>query len=126
MKGDFADRLRKLLRERGITQRQLSRNIGIGESQVNKYVCGLALPRADTLQRIENSLGVKKGTLRALIDAEDDDIDGTTHTMSSREEKILSVWNRGEKTAEEVANITGYPLRVVGLYLPIGIEKEYK
>lgn len=126
MKGDFANKLRKLLREQGITQRQLARNINIGESQVNKYVRGMALPSADTLARIENTLGLYKGTLQAIVDEEDFDADGDLHVMSTREEEILKAWNRGERTAEEVAEITGYPLRIVGLYLPLGIEKEYR
>lgn len=125
MRGDFAGRLKKLLREKGITQRQLARNIGICEGQVHKYTSGLALPRDRTLARIENSLGLSRGTLKAIVDEEDFDEDGDLHVMSTREEEILSAWSRGEKTAEEVAKITGYPLKVVGLYLPLGIEKEY-
>ncbi len=125
MKGDFAITLKRLLKERKMTQRQLSKAIGIGEPQIYKYVHAVAIPRARVVDRIEDALGVQRGTLHDVIAQERAGEDGDTHEMSTREEQILSAWNRGARTAEEVAEITGYSLRVVGLYLPLGIEKEY-
>ena len=54
-----------------------------------------------------------------------EDKDGQ-HVMSIREEEILKAWARGKHSAEQVAKMTGYPLKVVGKYLPLGEEREYK
>lgn len=74
--------------------------------------------------KIEEALLLAKGTLEAILkDDEDEEIRG--HVASERECEILAAWKRGERTPEEVAEITGYSLDVVGLFLPLGIEKEY-
>lgn len=54
-----------------------------------------------------------------------EDKDGQ-HVMSIREEEILKAWKRGERSPEEICEITGYSMKEIGLYLPLGTEREYK
>lgn len=75
--------------------------------------------------KIEEALLLTKGTLEAII-KNDDDNDTHGHVASRRECEILAAWKRGERTPEEVAEITGYSMKVVGNFLPLGIEKEYE
>ena len=37
---------------------------------------------------------------------------------SKQEEKVLKAWNRGERTAEEIAEITKLPMKTIYRYVP--------
>lgn len=45
-------------------------------------------------------------------------IDKEIHTMGRIESVVLQAWKKGEKTAEEIAEITGLPLKTVYNYIP--------
>lgn len=38
--------------------------------------------------------------------------------ISKQEEKALKAWNRGERTAEEIAEITKLPMKTIYRYVP--------
>lgn len=38
--------------------------------------------------------------------------------ISKQEEKVLKAWNRGERIAEEVAEITKLPMKTIYRYIP--------
>ena len=38
--------------------------------------------------------------------------------ISKQEEKVLKAWNRGERTAEEGAEITKLPMKTIYRYIP--------
>ena len=107
--------------ELGIRMAQLERNIGMKHGQLTMYSNGHRLPSEQTARRIEDGLKWERGTIKSLI-AENDEENLCGHTASKRELKVLAAWNRGDRTPEEVAEITGYTLEVVGMYLPIGDE----
>ena len=44
-------------------------------------------------------------------------------TESPMAQRILSAWNRGERSFDEVVAITGYSRDQVGFYLPYGIGR---
>lgn len=59
----------KIARERrGISQRGLGRNIGVGSKQINRYENGLTVPTAVILARIAEELGVTSDYLIGLSD----------------------------------------------------------
>jgi len=45
-------------------------------------------------------------------------IDKEIHTMGRIESVVLQAWKKGERTAEEIAEITGLPLKTVYNYIP--------
>ncbi len=45
-------------------------------------------------------------------------IDKEIHTMGRIESVVLQAWKKGERTAEEIAKITGLPLKTVYNYIP--------
>lgn len=45
-------------------------------------------------------------------------IDKEIHTMGRIEPVVLQAWKKGERTAEEIAEITGLPLKTVYNYIP--------
>ena len=55
---DFADNLRRIMRDRGMTQAELGRMVGISQGNVSMYVTGRREPRATYLLRIATALGV--------------------------------------------------------------------
>lgn len=44
-------------------------------------------------------------------------IDKEIHTMGRIESVVLQAWKKGERTAEEIAEITGLPLKTVYNYI---------
>ena len=38
--------------------------------------------------------------------------------ISKQEEKVLKAWNRGERSAEEVAESTEWPMKTIYRYIP--------
>ena len=55
---DFADNLRRIMRDRGMTQAELGRMVGISQGNVSMYVTGRREPRATYILRIATALGV--------------------------------------------------------------------
>ena len=51
MKG-FGNKLRRLREDRGLSQRELARLIGIGVMQINRYERGISVPSATVLPQI--------------------------------------------------------------------------
>ena len=55
---DFAANLRRIMRDRGMTQAELGRMVGISQGNVSMYVTGRREPRATYILRIATALGV--------------------------------------------------------------------
>ena len=41
------------------------------------------------------------------------------HSMGRIEAAVLKAWKRGERSAKEISEITGYPLNVIDRYVPV-------
>ena len=54
------------MRARGVTQAQLARSMGVGETQVSRWRRGLAVPTVHSLQRLAETFGVPRATLDRL------------------------------------------------------------
>lgn len=52
---DIGNRILTALELQGMTQTELADHLGIGKSQVGKYVHGKILPKTDTLYRISSA-----------------------------------------------------------------------
>lgn len=55
---DFAANLRRIMGDRGMTQAELGRMVGISQGNVSMYVTGRREPRATYILRIATALGV--------------------------------------------------------------------
>jgi transcriptional regulator with XRE-family HTH domain len=67
-KGKYlGDRLRSLLSERGLTQRDLASNTGISYRSISNYVRGISIPHPDKIRPISAALGVEVAELGKLI-----------------------------------------------------------
>ena len=55
---DFAANLRRIMENRGMTQSELGRAVGISQGNVSMYVTGRREPRATFVLRIATALGV--------------------------------------------------------------------
>ena len=119
----FGEELKKILDDRGMTQTQLEKEVGLSRNMISRYVVGETTPSKRTVGRIEKTLSLEPGSLFCLVDAVKQQRE-TCYAPSKKETAILRAWNRGEKTPYQVSLITGYSMREVGKYLPLGIEKE--
>ena len=122
---DFSATFKKALKDRHISQNKFAQFIGVSSSTVYKWGRGEVLPQENMVRKIERLLDMEPGTLQKIIDASRTETE-YEHKITDREKKILAAWNRGDRTPEDVSKITGYSLKIVGLYLPLGIEKEYQ
>ena len=52
----FGERLRRRREEKGMTQQQLARQLGISKSAVGNYETGVSMPREDVLLRLFSAL----------------------------------------------------------------------
>ena len=62
------DRLKNLREQHGVSQRELARLCGLGETQINKYENGLSDPSATNLMLIAQQLEVSTDYLLGLTD----------------------------------------------------------
>lgn len=60
---EFAQRLRQLRKERGLTQAQLGKLSGVHNVNLSRYERGLSEPAGDTLKRLAEALEVSVGHL---------------------------------------------------------------
>jgi lambda repressor-like predicted transcriptional regulator len=56
--GQFADRLRQVMADRGITQEQLAKAIGVGQSAISMMLQRKCRPQKRTVRRLAAALGV--------------------------------------------------------------------
>src|SRR5262245_54662540 len=62
--GTFADSLRALLEERGVSQRELARRLGITAQAVNSWLNAGIIPARERVERVEDELAVEpRGSL---------------------------------------------------------------
>jgi len=57
--GTFADALRALLAERGMSQRELARRLGVSAQAVNSWFTGGITPGRENVERVEDELAVE-------------------------------------------------------------------
>lgn len=80
--------------ERGITQEQLGRDIGLTASAISNIECGRSVPSVDTLCRFSELFGVKVDTI--LSDKSDSDLN-----KLEMEEKLVTVAINNNLIAED-------------------------
>lgn len=55
---DFASRLKQLRTQRGLSQTQLAKEVGVHYNHIGRYERGQSKPSAETLTRLAEALGV--------------------------------------------------------------------
>lgn len=73
MYSEFATRLRDLMADRGINQRQLAISAGVSRQTINNYVLGQSVPKGDSLKKLSDVLGVSVDYLQGVSDVENPD-----------------------------------------------------
>lgn len=59
----FAEKLAKLRREKGLTQEEMAKKIGVGIAQVRRYEKGASSPTLEVIKNIATTLGVSADEL---------------------------------------------------------------
>lgn len=89
------DRLRAARERRGLSQRDLSKLLEIGDNQINKYENGGAEPSLRVLYRIAEQLGV---TADYLIGLSDDPHGYMSADLRTDERQLLDAYTVGDST----------------------------
>lgn len=114
----------ELLRNSGHTRRELCSATGIEYNCLSRMICGRKTPGAKMLRAIEKFVGVEENYLDAFINKIERPNRTAAYIPSKREEEILQAWHRGDRTPEEISEITGYSLSIISRYIPMGEERE--
>lgn len=105
-----AENIRKLIKEKGITQKQLAKEIGMSQNIITEYVKLRSFPPGGVLQKIADYFGVKKSDIDTTWkkDVNSDNtpiIEKTIDTMKQLEEPrqkiVLNTANVQLKEQEE-------------------------
>lgn len=70
MENLFVERIKKLIEESGITQRDLAQDIGVTESTISKYLSGERTPNGDILLNLATALNTTSDYLLGLSDTD--------------------------------------------------------
>ena len=105
-KGSFGDKLSRLLQDKGITQKDLAKAIGVTTAMVNRYIKRNVKPSLETIKKMSDYLTVPSDVLldNTPIYLDDSDNDGgndnsITWKMRALEaERKLSIIQEGFET----------------------------
>jgi len=92
----FGEKLKKLRKDRGWSQDELGRRVGVHGRHIGKYEIGRAMPNADTVVRIAETLGV---TIDYLL--LDDLAAESAPSAALRDEELLRKFEAVEKMDDE-------------------------
>ncbi len=90
----FVERIKRLIEESKITQRDLAQDIGVTESTISKYLNGERMPSGDTLLNLATALNTTSDYLLGRSDNDKESLDFS-------ELKGILARNAKELTAEE-------------------------
>ena len=90
---EFGDILRKLLKENGITQRQLAKTLNMPESTLGNYINNVREPDFATLKRFASHFSVSLDyLLNYQSDVINDDEDEILHLFNSLPKKLKALY----------------------------------
>lgn len=94
---EFSEKVRELMKDAGITQKELSMKSGVSEASLSRYLSGSLKPRMDIIINVAKALGVSPGELTGDINAIKQDSYAETISIVAR--------NRNKLTDEEKTEI---------------------
>ena len=91
---DFGETLRRLRKNRGITQQELGSHIGTTKAVVSKYETGIGYPGYDTLVRISKYFGVTTDYLLGINRSKTIDASGLTDEQIDTINRIIAEFKK--------------------------------
>ncbi len=86
------DRLKAIREQRGLSQRELARMCGLGETQINKYETGLSDPNIESLKLMAENLDISSDYLLGITESLRGHVgDGQ---ITNEEQAILEIYRR--------------------------------
>lgn len=82
----FASRLSLLLRQRGLSQRDLAGMVGLTPAAISRYVSGERKPKAIIVAKIAKSLGVRPEDLTGTC--EEREVDGAVQLIARNANRL--------------------------------------
>lgn len=99
---EFPDRLRELIKQKGVSAREVARNVGVSNSLLSKYLNGVHTPKLDIMKRLATYFGVSQEYLSG-----EDDIEGEL-------KGIVKYAHVKGLTAGEIRDAVDFALKVKG------------
>lgn len=95
---DFGDNLKRLRKERGLTQTELGAQIGLSKAVVSKYETGMGYPTFDVLIRIAQYFGVTTDYLLGVSGNRTVDVTGLTESQINTIHQLIAEFRKGNNT----------------------------
>lgn len=112
----FRQELHKLRRQRGISQEELGRSVGVNKSTISKYERGIIVPTLDVAKRIASFFGV---TVESLVNPDTSTSDCITLQnakdiigMPKNYIKALKIAEANGITAEQLINLINFSINI--------------
>jgi transcriptional regulator with XRE-family HTH domain len=97
-RASLGEALRALRKDKGLTEVELARKVGITQTSVSRYESDVRLPSAETLEKIADSLGASKRVKRQLLEQ--------LHGALTQLDSLRSITKRGmRRRQEEIARL---------------------
>ena len=96
----FADFLRRLMDERGLTPSQVATYAGVGRTTVNYWLRGVSTPERESVEKIAEALSLDRDLLRDIVEGRPVDpnaIAAASHTLYISDPKMVPVLQRVER-----------------------------
>ena len=94
----FSLNLRKILENRGLTQKELADKMGISKTAVNQWTQGKKMPRMGKIDMICKALGVERGALIENLP----DLPSKHPTLTYDECQIIDAYRTMDRVHKEV------------------------
>jgi len=88
MDGAWKEKVRNLMNEKGINQKQLSKETGITESSISRYLSGERTPRIDIIMNFAEALGVNPDSLLNETSENDNAYDSIAYAIARNGNKL--------------------------------------
>lgn len=91
---DFGDNLKRLRKERTLTQKELGAQIGLSKAVISKYENGVGYPTFDVLIRMAQYFGVTTDYLLGVSGNKTVDVTGLTETQVNAVYQLIAEFRK--------------------------------
>lgn len=102
----FADFLRRLMDDRGVSPSQVAAYAGVGRTTVNYWLRGVSTPERESVEKLAEALGIDRDLVRDVVEGRPVDPNAVTaasHTLYVTDPKMLPILQRIQRRGFDYA-----------------------
>lgn len=102
----FADFLRRLMDDRGVSPSQVAAYAGVGRTTVNYWLRGVSTPERESVEKLAEALGIDRDLVRDIVEGRPVDpntVTAASHTLYVTDPKMLPILQRIQRRGFDYA-----------------------